>query len=212
MEQTIDAAEIKLAANEFPIHPLIRGRWSPRAFAARAVEPEKVRSLLEAARWAPSGGNGQPWHFIIGAKGTATHQRLIEAIKEGNLPWAGEAPLLMLTVAKTTTSSGRPHTHAFHDVGLAVATLTFQAAALDLFVHQMGGFYPERARALFAIPEGYDPVTMVAIGYLGDPATLDEKTRAREVTPRTRRPLVEFVFEEAWEKPAAVVQIERLRD
>ncbi len=199
-------ADIKTAVTDYPIHPLIQARWSPRAYADRPVEPEKILSLLEAARWAPSGGNGQPWHFIVGVRGqSATHGKLVEAIKEGNLPWAAQAPVLMLTVAKTVTSSGRPHTHAFHDVGLAVANLTFQATALDLHVHQMGGFNPEKARELFAIPEGFDPVTMLAIGYLGEPDTLEERHRERELTPRTRRPLAEFVFEEEWGKRAALV-------
>ncbi len=200
------AADVKTAVTDYPVHPLIQARWSPRAYADRPVEPEKILSLLEAARWAPSGGNGQPWHFIVGVRGqSATHDKLVEAIKEGNLPWAAQAPVLMLTVAKTTTGSGRPHTHAFHDVGLAVANLTFQATALDLHVHQMGGFDPEKARDLFAIPEGFDPVTMLAIGYLGDPGMLDERHRDRELTPRTRRPLAEFVFEEEWGKRAAFV-------
>lgn len=199
-------AEIKKAVTEYPVHPLIQERWSPRAFNARPVEIEKLRSLLEAARWAPSGGNGQPWHFLVGMHGSNMHERLVEVIKEGNLPWAAQAPVLLLTVAKMTTSSGRPHTHAFHDVGLAVANLTFQAAALDLYVHQMGGFYPEKARTQFAIPDGYEPVTMVAIGYLGDPSQLDEKNRERELTARTRRPLSEFVFEGLWGETAHFVK------
>lgn len=199
-------AEIKKAVTEYPVHPLIQERWSPRAFDARPVEIEKLRSLLEAARWAPSGGNGQPWHFLVGMHGSNMHERLVEVIKEGNLPWAAQAPVLLLTVAKMTTSSGRPHTHAFHDVGLAVANLTFQAAALDLYVHQMGGFYPEKARTQFAIPDGYAPVTMVAIGYLGDPSQLDEKNRERELTARTRRPLSEFVFEGLWGETAHFVK------
>ncbi len=193
-----NAHMIKLAAADHALHPAIQQRWSPRAFAPQPVEPQKLLSLLEAARWAPSSGNGQPWHFIVGMQGNATHARLVEVIKEGNLPWAAQAPVLMLTVARTTTSSGRPATHAFYDVGLAVANLTFQATLLDLFVHQMGGFEPEKARALFAIPDGFAPVTMLAIGYLGEPEMLDERNRERELTPRTRRPMSEFVFEETW--------------
>jgi nitroreductase len=103
------------------------------------------------------------------------------------------------------TASGRIATHALYDVGLAVANLTVQATAFDLFVHQMGGFYPEKARALFAIPDGFEPVTMLAIGYLGAPETLDERLRERELMPRTRRPLSEFVFEETWGKVAELV-------
>ena len=206
LDATAKSAEIKTAAADYPIHPLIQHRWSPRAYAERPVEPEKLLALLEAARWAPSGGNGQPWHFIVGVRGqSATHGMLAEAIKEGNLPWAAQAPVLALTVAKTTTGSGNPHPHAFHDVGLAVANLTFQATALDLYVHQMGGFNPEKARELFAIPGGFDPVTMLAIGYLGEPDMLDERLRERELSPRTRRPLAEFVFEEKWGKTASVV-------
>lgn len=200
------AHTIKLAAADHAIHPAIQQRWSPRAFAPRPVEPQKLLSLLEAARWAPSSGNSQPWHFIVGVQGDATHARLVEAIKEGNLPWAAQAPMLMLTVARMTTASGRPATHAFYDVGLAVANLTFQATTLDLFVHQMGGFEPEKARALFAIPDAFAPVTMLAVGYLGEPEMLDERNRERELTPRTRRPLSEFVFAETWGKTAAWVR------
>jgi nitroreductase len=168
----------------------------------RPVEPAILLSLFEAARWAPSGGNGQPWRFIVGRKGAPTHNKLVSVIKEGNLPWAAQTPVLMLTVAKMTTSSGRPHRHAFHDIGLAVANLTFQATAHNLYVHQMGGFEPEKARDVFAIPEGFEPVTAIALDYLGEPERLDEKNRERELTPRTRRPLTDFVFEETWGQAA----------
>lgn len=200
------ATEIKRAATDYPVHPLIEQRWSPRAFDDRPVEPAILLSLFEAARWAPSGGNGQPWHFIVGRKGTPTHDKLVSVIKEGNLPWAAQAPVLMLTVAKMTTSSGRPHRHAFHDVGLAVANLTFQAMAHDLYVHQMGGFEPEKARDVFAIPDGFEPVTAIALGYLGDPERLNEKNRESELTPRARRPLAEFVFEEMWGQASELVK------
>lgn len=200
---TVD--DIKRASTDFPVYPLIQKRWSPRAFADRPVEPEKLLSLLEAARWAPSSGNGQPWHFLLGVKGTSAHTALVEIIKEGNLPWAAQAPVLMLTVANMTTSSGRLNTHAFYDVGLAVMNLTLQATALDLYVHQMGGFYPDKARERFAIPEGFEPVTALAIGYLGDPEMLDQKNREREQSPRSRRPLSEFVFEGRWGEPAQIV-------
>ncbi|MFN3979522.1 MAG: nitroreductase family protein [Caldilinea sp.] len=207
LETILPVIDIKRAATDHPIHPLIAQRWSPRAFDQRPVEPAILLSLFEAARWAPSGGNGQPWHFIVGRKGTPTHDKLASVIKEGNLPWAAQAPVLMLTVAKMTTSSGRPHRHAFHDVGLAVANLTFQALAHDLYVHQMGGFEPERAREVFAIPEDFEPVTAIALGYLGEPERLDEKNRERELTPRTRRPLTDFVFEETWGRAANLSEV-----
>lgn len=203
--------DVKLASTDFPVHPLIQRRWSPRAFADRPVEPEKLLSLLEAARWAPSSGNGQPWHFFLGVRGTPAHAALVDVLKEGNASWAAQAPVLMLTVAKMTTGSGRPHTHALYDVGLAVMNLTLQATALDLYVHQMGGFYADRARQRFAIPEGFEPVTAIAIGYLGDPEMLDEKNRERERSPRSRRPLSEFVFEGRWGEPAQIVSKAQLQ-
>lgn len=138
-------------------------------------------------------------------RGTQAHTALVEVLKEGNASWAAQAPVLMLAVAKMTTSSGHPNAHAFYDVGLAVMNLTLQATALDLYVHQMGGFYPERARQRFAIPEDFEPVTAIAIGYLGDPEMLDEKNRERERSPRSRRPLSEFVFEGRWGEPAQIV-------
>jgi len=202
----LSATATKIANAEHPIHPLLQQRWSPRAFAAQPVTTAELLSLLEAARWAPSSGNGQPWHFIVGALGTTTHARLAETLNEGNLPWAAAAPVLMLTVAKLTTSSGRPATYAFYDVGLAVAQLTIQAVAQNLYVHQMGGFQSEKARALFAIPEEFAPVTMLAIGYLGAPAILDARNRERELAPRTRRSLHEFVFETTWGQPTVFVK------
>ena len=108
----------------------------------------------------------------------------------------------MLTVAKMTTSSGRPHRHAFYDVGLATQNLILQAMALGLYVHPMAGFDGEKARTIFGIPEGYEPVTMLALGYLGDPETLDAKRREQELTPRKRKALREFVFEGEWGKTA----------
>jgi len=121
----------------------------------------------------------------------------VACLFEGNAEWARQAPVLMLTVAKMSTSSGRPNGHAFHDVGLATQNLTLQASALGLYVHVMAGFSADNARQMLGIPDGFDPVTMIAVGYLGDPETLSEQRRQAELAPRTRRPLAEFVFEGA---------------
>ena len=125
---------------------------------------------------------------------------------EANREWASHAPVLLLTVATMTTSSGRPHRHAFYDVGLATQNLILQAMALDVYVHPMAGFDVDKARTLFDIPEGYEPVTMLALGYLGDPETLDAKRREQELTPRKRKALREFVFEGAWGRTAGLVE------
>jgi nitroreductase len=196
--------DTELEAPEYPLHPLLAQRRSLRAFAARPVEPEILRSLLEAARRAPSSFNDQPWRFLI-----ATHQsrpdfeRLLGCLMEFNVRWAQHAPVLLLSVARLNlSSSGESNRHAFHDVGQAMAHLTLQANALGLMVCQMAGFEVEKARETFTIPAGYEPVTVSAIGYPGDPATLPEKLRRKVTTPPERHPLKDFVFETSWGQPA----------
>jgi nitroreductase len=207
-DQAITSSQtIKQAVPAYPIHPLLAQRWSPRAFAERPVEEAKLRSMLEAARWSASAGNGQPWHFIVAVReDPEAYSKLASVLTPGNAEWAAAAPVLMLSVAKMVTSSGRPHSHAFHDVGLASQNLTLQATALGLYVHPMAGFSAENARLLYAIPEEYEPVTMLAIGYLGDPQTLGEQRRQQELAPRTRKPLAEFVFGEMWGEAAHLVE------
>jgi nitroreductase len=197
----------KVAQTAYPIHDLLQRRWSPRAFAPRSIAPQELCRLFEAARWAPSSNNEQPWSFIVGIKGgDATYEQLFTCLNPGNQLWAGQAPVLMLSVASLLFSDDHsPNRHAFHDVGLAVENLIVQAMSMDIFVHQMAGFQPDKARELFAIPVGYDPVAMIALGYLGDPATLPEKLRARELTPRTRKPLSDIVFGPRWGERAPVI-------
>lgn len=192
----------KPAPTDNPIHELLRRRWSPRAFAARMVEPEKLRSLWEAARWAPSCFNEQPWSLVIATREDKTdYDRLLSCLTESNRTWAHHAPVLMLSVAKLYfEEDGKPNRHAFHDVGLAVENLAIQAVALNLFVHQMAGFSIERAREQFGIPERYEPVAMIAVGYPGDPSILPDRLREREFRPRSRKAITEFVFSGVWGK------------
>jgi nitroreductase len=196
----------KLANTKYPLHALLQKRWSPHAFSERMVEPEKLYSLFEAARWASSSFNEQPWNFIVATKETkADYDRLLGVALERNRQWANTAPVLLLTVAKLTTHDGKPNRLALHDIGLAAENLVLQATALDLFVHQMAGFNTERARDEFAIPLGYEPVTMIAVGYLGDPESLPEQFREEERRPRSRKPLEEFVFSGLWGQPSPLV-------
>ena len=183
------------------IHDLIAHRWSPRAFESKAVEPEKLRSLFEAARWAPSSYNAQPWYFIVGTKDNPeNYKRVLESLVEFNQSWAKQAPVLALSVAKLKFDDGKPNRHAFHDVGQAAANLSLQAEALGLSVHQMAGIDPEKARKLFDIPADYEAVAGIAIGYAGEPASLPDGLRERELAPRQRKPLDSFVFTGQWGK------------
>jgi nitroreductase len=193
----------KPAEAAHPIHELILRRWSPLAFSSRPVEPATLQRLFEAARWAPSCFNEQPWRFVVCTREhPAEHQRFVDCLAEGNVPWARNAPVLFFSVAKRTFSrNGAPNRHAWYDVGMAVENLIVQATALGLFVHQMGGFDPARARTAFGIPEDFEPVAAVAVGYPGDPESLPPALRDRELAPRTRQPLASLVFEGQW--PAA---------
>lgn len=195
----------KPADVDHPIHDLLRRRWSPRAFSDRVVEPETLQSLFEAARWAPSSNNEQPWHFIVGTKDDAhAHDRLFQCLKEGNKKWAFRAPVLMLSVARLNfEDEDTPNRHAWHDTGMAVFSLTVQATALGLVVHQMAGFDVNKARADLKIPAGYDPVAMIAVGYPGDPDELPDSLRGRELKPRERKPVTEFVSSGTWNVPPA---------
>ena len=150
----------KTASNDHPIHDLLKHRWSPRAFADRAVEPDNLRSLLEAARWSPSSYNEQPWAFVVATRDRPEEfARVLGCLVEFNQTWAKSAPVLMLTFAHLSFDrNGQPNRHAYHDVGLAVANLTLQATAERLAVHQMAGIVPDKVRATFGVPEGWDPV------------------------------------------------------
>ena len=197
----------KPAETQYPIHELLRRRWSPRAFSDRHADPAIMRSLLEAARWAPSSYNEQPWSFIVATKDdTAEFSRLLSCLVEGNIQWAQHAPVLMVSVARLSfEDDGKPNRHAFHDVGLAVANLIVQATALGLVVHQMAGILPDKIRKLYGIPEGYEAVAGIALGYPGDPQSLPEGLRKRELAPRERKPLTEFVFSGSWGQTSPLV-------
>ena len=192
----------KSAQTQYPILDLLKNRWSPRAFAVRHVEREKLLSLFEAARWSPSGGNAQPWSFIVtNHNEPEAFEKLVSTLSEDNQIWAKEAPILVLTVVQRERAAGKPNPWAAYDVGQAVAHLSLQASALGLAVHQMGGFDVQQAAQLFNLPEGYDPLTVFAIGYAGDPETLPAQLRERELAARSRKPLSEFVFDGAWREP-----------
>jgi nitroreductase len=195
------------APTEVPVHEIVRERWSPRAFSERPVAPEVLHSLFEAARWAPSSSNLQPWAYIVGTKDDKEDfEKVLSTLVEFNQGWAKNAPVLALSVAQVKNpKDGSSNRWAFHDVGSASAQLTTEARSRGLYVHQMAGLDPEKARKVFLIPEGWEAVAALAIGYPGDPATLPEKLRERELAPRTRKPLSEFVMTGGWGHTASFV-------
>jgi nitroreductase len=194
--------KLKHAPDEAGVEDFVRRRWSPRTYSDKEVTAAELKTLFEAARWAASSSNEQPWRFLVGRRGDETYQKIFNTLVEFNQSWAKSAPVLVLSVAKKTfTSNGKPNAYGLHDTGAASATLALQATADGLHTHSMAGFDREQARASFAIPSDYEIGAVTAIGYLGDPASLPEHLHKMEVSPRQRKPLEEFVFS-AWEKPA----------
>lgn len=197
----------KPAQANSPIHELIARRWSPRAFSEQPVEPTKLRSLFEAARWAPSCNNAQPWRFLIATNDRPEdYRRLLDCLVDGNRKWAQCAPVLILSVAKLAFDDGSPNRHALHDVGLATENLALQATALGLAAHPMAGFHIDKARKDLAIPDGYEPVAMIAVGYPGDPGVLPDRLRDRELAPRSREALTNLVYGGSWGATSSFIE------
>jgi nitroreductase len=197
----------KKATPDHPVHELVAARWSPYGFQDHPVSDADLRSLFEAARWAPSSYNEQPWSYIVAKKDDPEEfQRLLSCLVEGNQAWAKAAPVLALGVVRLKfVRNDKPNRAAVHDLGLAAGNLLVEATARGLSVHQMIGILPDRARELYAIPEGSEAWTALAIGYRADPAGLPEPLRQRDEAPRARKPLAAFVFGGAWGRPSSIV-------
>ncbi|MGE3343197.1 MAG: nitroreductase family protein [Vicinamibacterales bacterium] len=194
----------KHARTDHDVHPLIRERWSPRAFdATRPVDASLLASLFEAARWAPSSRNEQPWRFVVvdRRQQPELHARVVETLSRGNQAWAPAAPLLVAVVVKLHVGDdpAAANRHAYYDTGHAVGLLTMQAQALGLSVRQMEGFDRQGATAVLRIPESYEIAVVMAMGYAGDPSALEmEKHRELEHTSRSRRPIAGSVYAGTW--------------
>jgi nitroreductase len=185
--------------------PLFHVRWSPRSFTDREVSPALLHKVFEAARWAASSFNEQPWRFLLGRRGDSAYKKIFESLGEYNQKWAQTAPVLILNAAKTKFShNGAENRNALYDLGAAASYMTLQAAALGLATHQMAGFDTEKAKKLFGIPDEYVMGAAIALGYQGEPAALGDDTMIeREIAARTRKPLSEIVFKE-WGEPAGL--------
>jgi nitroreductase len=197
----------KPAATDFPVHDLIRHRWSPRAFSDKPVDPAVLASLFEAARWAPSSSNEQPWAYLVATKDNPEDfAKTLSVLVEFNAAWAKNAPVLALAVSHLKfQSNGNPNRNAFYDTGAATVLFSIEALARGLYVHQMGGFDAAKAKQVFEIPDDWEAIAAFAIGYPGDSDSLPQKLQDREVAPRTRKPLAEFVMSGRWGHTSPIV-------
>jgi len=206
---TLSALEVhclKQAPPHEGVLPAVLSRWSPRSFADRAVNPDDLARVFEAARWSASSSNEQPWRFLVGLRDSATHKKIFDTLMGFNQNWAGAAPVLILGVASTKFAhNGTSNGYALYDLGASASALCLQAAALGLTTHSMAGFDHDAARKAFEIPEDFVLGAVIALGYQGEPAALGhEKLIALETAPRTRKPLSEFVLS-AWGEAAQLL-------
>jgi nitroreductase len=175
--------------------PALAHRWSPRAFKDTPVSKNDLKIILEAARWAASSGNGQPWRFLVGVKGSETHSKIFETLVGFNQSWAGKAGVLILGSAELKDSKGNPNGFAAYDLGQAAVSLILQATALGLATHSMGGFDQEAARRSFNLTEEYTLGAVIAIGYQDEPSSIsNEQMLQREIATRERKPLSEIAL------------------
>jgi nitroreductase len=191
-----DLESIKHVPAELGINELIAKRWSPRVYSDKPVSNEDLKKIFTAASWAASSSNEQPWRFLVGHKGDETYNKILDCLVEFNQLWAKSAPVLILTLAKTTfTKEGDPiNAWALHDVGAASANMCLQAIELGIHTHGMAGFDKDKIRTHFNLPAEYTEGAIWAMGYLGDPETLPDYMKKMELAPRTRKSLSEIVF------------------
>ncbi|WP_350348528.1 nitroreductase family protein [Agromyces sp. G08B096] len=185
----------RTADTEAPLISALVERWSPRAYDPTAVVPtETLRTVFEAARWAPSANNVQPWRFIVARRGTDAFAKIHDGLLGFNQAWADSAAVLVVNLAETVDPEGRPRPWARYDLGQAVAHLTVQAQHEGLHTHQMGGFDAQRLHDAFELDDSLEVVSVTAIGVLGHVESLPDGLREREVAPRVRKPLDELVI------------------
>lgn len=197
----------KEAKTTYPINDLAKKRWSPRAFLDKPVEMEKLVSLFEAARWSASGGNEQPWRFILGVRPDETWQKIFSTLNEGNQEWNQHVPVLIMAIGNKISSWDGDISPVFqYDTGQSVAHLSIEAMNQELYVHQMGGFSWEKAVEFFDIPDTFLPLTVIGAGYIGNPDMLPEKLKQRELQPRMRKELREIVFSGKFGNASPIVE------
>ncbi len=194
----------KPALTRTPIHEHLTERWSPRAFSSEPISKEAIVALFEAARWAPSGNNSQPWRFIFSTQDKPeAFEKMADCLAPNNKRWAEKAfMLLTVVVEQHAPGAEKPNDSAEYATGLSVASLTLEATARNLYCHQMGGINRDKVRETYNIPGGYAPRVIIAIGHMGRLEALPEDLQAREKAERSRKNLEEIVFETTWAEAA----------
>ncbi len=185
---------------EFPIHDVLASRYSPFVFEDRNIPPADLRSIFEAARWAPSSFNEQPWRYVVAPKSSPEEfALLLSCLTESNQKWAKSAAVLGLACTRIVYSlNGKPNRVALHDLGLATASLIFEAMSRGVYVHPMGGILPDRARELYGVPPEFDVITGLALGYQVPGERVPAEWQQKELAGRSRRPQAETVFAGTW--------------
>ena len=175
--------------------PALAQRWSPRSFKDKAVSTNDLKIILEAARWAPSSSNVQPWRFLVGIKGSETHEKIFASLVGFNQGWANKPHILILGVALAKDAQGKMNAYALYDLGQAASDLVDQASALGIATHSMGGFDHDAVRKSFNLTEDYAIGAVIAVGYKDEPSALtNEQILQREIAPRERKPLSEIAI------------------
>jgi nitroreductase len=190
---TSNALAVKPAVTKNNVNPLLRKRWSARSFSDQPISTTMLEQLFEAASWAPSSMNEQPWRYAYALKGSESYDALLDCLQPGNAHWAQNAAVLVISMADTRFKNF-PDTnrHALHDTGAANALLLLEAAANDIYGHEIGGYKREETRALLDLPAYMEDVCFIALGYLDEAEKLDEPFRTRELSARSRKQVDQF--------------------
>ncbi|MDG3581894.1 MULTISPECIES: nitroreductase family protein [Galbibacter] len=191
----------KIAKTDHEIYALLKQRWSPRMFKDDKIPEKEIKQLFEAARWAASSSNLQPWRFIYAEKGTDAYDKIVACLSNFNKSWVINAPILIITAYKEKREDGEVNFHALHDLGLAVGNMSVQAQYMNIGIHQMAGIDWEKAQKTFKIPKGYHVATAIAAGYYGgDFEKLNEDLLDMEKSERERIPQKDFAYKDAWKE------------
>jgi nitroreductase len=189
-------SSVKIASTQNPVIDLIKNRWSPRSFSDKKIDATALHTILEAASWAPSANNSQPWRFIYAFNGTPGFEKILSSLAAGNQPWAKNAAALVVTVGiKELPDTQQKNHYYMYDTGLANSFLLLQAESMGISGHVMAGFNKQQLAETAAIPANEEPVVVVALGYSDAAEKLEEPYKTRELTPRSRKPLEVLTIE-----------------